>query len=280
MKRIKIVTDSTADLDQETIEKYGIEVVPLTISIDGKSYVDGIDLKPEQFMELMKKSAELPKSSQPSSGRFMEVYNSLHEDGFDIISIHVSGDLSGTVQSARLGAEMGKRNVTVVDSKFISKALAFQVVEAAKMAMKQKSVDEILQKINKIKENTRLFVYLDTLENLIKGGRIGKGKGLIGSLLNIKPIASLDGGVYSPVAKVRNESQAIKYFVKQFVDDIKGKDIKNVAIAHADGLEMAEKLKRAIFAKTGFNEIGISCTSPIVSTHTGEGAIGFMYYTE
>lgn len=280
MRKIKIVTDSTVDLNDEVIEKYEIEVVPLTIHIDGETFVDRKDITPEEFMHKMKTSQELPKSSQPSAGVFVEVYDRLHEEGYDIISIHMTGGMSGTVQSAESAASMAKGNVTVIDSRFISKALAFQVIEAATLALAGKTRDEIIERLTEIRHNTRLYVYVDTLENLIKGGRIGKGKGLIGSLLNIKPIASLKGGVYTPVTKVRSHTQAAKYLAKAFAEDVKGKTIKGVGIAHAEGLELAHKVKQSIIDLTGFDQVEIVYTTPIVSTHTGAGAIGFMYYFE
>ncbi|MGG0716846.1 DegV family protein [Robertmurraya massiliosenegalensis] len=280
MGKVRVVTDSTVDLHDEVLEKYGIEVVPLSLHIDGQSYIDRKDITAEEFMKKMKDADELPKSSQPPVGEFLELYDRLHDEGFEVLSIHMTGGMSGTVQSAESAASMAKGNVTVVDSRFISRGLSFQVLEAAKMAQKGKSMREILEVVAKIRENTRLFVCVDTLENLIKGGRIGKGKGLIGSLLNIKPIASLEDGVYTPVTKVRSHSKAAKFLAEEFARDVKGKTIKCVSIAHAEGLELTHKIKKAIYEFTGYDQIDVVFTTPVISTHTGPGAIGFMYYFE
>ncbi|WP_456274323.1 DegV family protein [Bacillus sp. AK031] len=280
MKEVKIVTDSTVDLSKEEIEKYGIHVVPLSISIEGETFLDRIDITPKEFMEKMKQSGELPKSSQPPAGEFAQLYDELGKDGSIVLSIHMTGNMSGTVRSAESAAEMSSSEVMVVDSRFISKALAFQVIEAAKMASEGKSLDDILTRLEQIKNGTNLFVVVDTLENLVKGGRIGKGRALIGSLLNIKPIASLDGGEYTPVTKVRSHSQVVKYLSAQFVEDVKGKTIQGVGLVHADGLDLAQKLKSRIIELTGYEAIEIEDTTPIISTHTGPGAIGFMYYSE
>jgi DegV family protein with EDD domain len=280
MQKVKIVTDSTVDLPKEVIDQLQIHVIPLSFTIDGETYLDGVDITPEQFMKKMREAEELPKSSQPSTGQFLEVYDRLGSEGYGIVSIHMTGGMSGTVRSAESAAAMTNANVTVVDSRFISIALGFQVVEAAKMAQQGKTVQEIIQHLDQIRANTNLFVTVDTLENLVKGGRIGRGKALIGSLLNIKPIASLADGVYTPVAKVRSHSQMVKYLTNQFIQDTKGKKIKRVGIAHADALDLAERLKQAIFEATGFSEIEIMYTTPIISTHTGPGALGFMYYVE
>jgi DegV family protein with EDD domain len=280
MAKIKIVTDSTCDLNDETIKKWDIIVVPLSISIDGENYLDRVDISPGEFMKKMKASSELPKSSQPPAGEFLKLYDELAADGYEIISIHMTGGMSGTVRSAESAAQMSSAKVNVVDSRFISKGLAFQVLEAARMAAGGKSVDEILTRLDTVRKQTRLFVVVDTLENLVKGGRIGKGKAMIGSLLNIKPIASLEGGEYTPVSKARSHSQVVKYLKKQFTEDTEGKIIKGVGLVHAEGLSLAEKIKEAVFESSGYDHFIIEDTTPIVSTHTGPGAIGFMYYFE
>jgi DegV family protein with EDD domain len=280
MRKVKVVTDSTVDLSNDIVEKLQIEVVPLTLTIEDKVYVDRIDITPAEFMEKMKQSSELPKSSQPAVGQFVKVYNRLGKEGFDIISIHMTGEMSGTVCSAESAAMLAEANVTVIDSRFISIALGFQVKEAAKMAQAGKSVAEIVKRLDEIRANTYLYVTVDTLENLVKGGRIGRGKALIGSLLNIKPIASLADGVYTPVTKVRSHTQIVKYLTKQFIEDVKGKTVKAVAIAHADSLDLANRLKESIAKETGITDIEIIYTTPIIATHTGPGAVGFMYYVE
>ncbi|QFF98911.1 DegV family protein [Psychrobacillus glaciei] len=279
MSKIHIVTDSTADLSKELIESLHIHVVPLTIQIDGESFLDGVNIQPLEFLEKMGTSKELPKSSQPAVGVFKELYDHLGENGDQILSIHMTGGMSGTVKSAQAAAKMSESDVTVIDSEFISFALSFQVEEAARMAISGEPLQLILQKLKKMQLNTSLYVVVDTLENLVKGGRIGKGTAILGSLLSIKPIASLAGGVYTPIAKVRSHKQVVSYLFKQFTEDTKGKIVKAVGISHANGLAMAAPLMKLI-EESGFNSIQVSFTSPVISTHTGPGAIGFMYMTE
>lgn len=280
MSIIKVVTDSTVDLSDEILQEHGIEVVPLSITINNETYLDRVDITPTEFIVKMQQSSELPKSSQPSAGAFLEVYIKLGEDGSEVLSIHMTGGMSGTVRSAEMAAEMSDSKVTVVDSRYITKALSFQVLEAAAMAKMGKGMAEIVERLNQIRQQTRLFVVVDTLDNLVKGGRIGKGKAWIGSLLKIKIIASLDGGEYTPVAKVRSKAHVIDYLAKAFAEDVKGKAIKGVGLVHAAGFELASKLKEAIIGLTGFDKISIEDTTPIISTHTGVGAIGFTYYFE
>ncbi|MFJ5715175.1 DegV family protein [Neobacillus sp. NPDC093127] len=280
MSKIKIVTDSTLDISKEAAEKLGIIVVPLAITINGETYLDRVDLEPAEFIENMSRAKELPKSSQPSTGAFLEVYDRLGKEGYEVLSIHMTGKMSGTVRTAESAAQMTETNVTVVDSKFISKALSFQVREAAVLAKQGKSMAEILDHIETIRKSTKLYIMVDTLENLVKGGRIGKGKAFIGSLLNIKPIASLEDAEYTPVTKVRSHSQVVKFLAKQFAEDVKGKTIRGVGIAHAEAYELAVKIKDSISELTGYKEIEIDYTGPTVSTHTGPGALALMYYFE
>ncbi|MEK9198150.1 DegV family protein [Ureibacillus sp. 179-F W5.1 NHS] len=280
MGRIHIVTDSTCDLTKQELLEHDVKVVPLSIQIEGKTYVDGEDIEPESFLELMKNAKELPKSSQPAPGKFKELYDELGKDGDQIISIHMTGSMSGTVDSARQAAELSKSDVTVVDSRYIAIGLAIQIREAIRLRDAGATVEEILSRLDEVRKNTRLFVVVDTLENLIKGGRIGKGTGMIGSLLNIKPIATLDDGSYTPVAKVRSHKQVVNFLFKQYEEDTKGKTVKAVGISHADGLMTLGNPLKQLIESTGFHHIETKFTSPIISTHTGPGAIGFIYFAE
>lgn len=279
MKKIYIVTDSTSDLTAEDIKKNGLYIVPLTIQIGDKTFVDGVDVQPDTFLGLMATARELPKSSQPAVGVFKELYDELGKDGSEIISIHMTGGMSGTVKSAQAAADMSDSKVTVIDSMFISHGLAFQVLEAAKMAREGKTVEEIVARLHAVRKQTSLFVVVDVLDNLVKGGRIGKGRAMLGSLLNIKPIATLQDGVYTPVAKVRSHKQVVAHLFKAFTEETAGKIIRSVGISHANGLKMAEPLKRLI-EDSGIKDVKLTFATPIISTHTGEGAIGFMYYTD
>lgn len=279
MSRIHIVTDSTSDLRPEVLESHGVHMVPLSIQIGEKTYLDRIDLEPEPFLSLMAEAEELPKSSQPAPGVFKELYDELGKNGDQVLSIHMTGGMSGTVESARAAAELTQTDVTVIDSRYISYALTFQVLEAAKMAKEGKSMEEIVAKVDEIRKNTKLYVVVDTLDNLVKGGRIGKGRALVGSFLKIKPIASLDDGEYTPVAKARSHKKVVDWLYEDFIERTKGKTVKGVGFAHANGFAMAEPLRERI-VESGFKDSYFDFTTPVISTHTGIGALGFMFYTE
>lgn len=279
---IKIVTDSTCDLPIEVTKKLDIQVVPLTIQANGQTFLDGVDLDPTEFIDLLEVSTEIPKSSQPSVGSFLEVYDQLEKKhpGVQILSIHMTEKMSGTVRSAELAAAETKANVTVLDSTFISGALAFQVEQAAEMAADGMQMGPILTKLQDIRDQSELYIMVDTLEYLQKGGRIGKGKALIGSLLKVKPLAAIVNGEYSPIKNMRTYKQVIEYLTTQFSEASVGKTIKKVSISHIEADELAARLVNALKAIAPDVPYFVTTTSPIISTHTGPGAIALMYYTE
>ncbi|TWK29161.1 DegV family protein [Bacillus licheniformis] len=280
MTSIKIVTDSTADLSEELLRKYHISVLPLSISIDGTVYRDRFDIQPDEFIEKMESAAELPKSSQSPLGAFIELYEELTADGSEVISIHLSSELSGTYQTAVSASNMVGGNITVIDSMYISKGLGFQVVRAALLAEEGMTAEAIVKDLENLRDRTSLYVTIDHFDNLIKGGRIGRGKALLGSLLKVKPIARLEDGIYTPEKNVRSSSQLIRYLTGQFVSAVKGRTVQAIGIAHADALDLAHRLKDSLLEHIPGIDIDIDYTTPIISVHTGKGAIGFTFYTD
>jgi len=280
LTRIKIVTDSTADLSEELLREYHISVLPLSISIDGTVYRDRFDIQPDEFIEKMERAAELPKSSQPPLGAFIELYEELTADGSEVISIHLSSQLSGTYQTAVSASNMVDGNITVIDSMYISKGLGFQVVRAALLAEEGMTAEAIVKDLENLRDRTSLYVTIDHFDNLIKGGRIGRGKALIGSLLKVKPIARLEDGIYTPEKNVRSSSQLIRYLTGQFLSTVKGRTVQAIGIAHADALDLAHRLKDSLLEHIPGIDIDIAYTTPIISVHTGKGAIGFTFYTD
>lgn len=185
MSKIRIVTDSSITIEPELVEKYNITIVPLSVMVDGVIYSDS-DLHEEgRFLEMMKNSKELPKTSQPPVGLFAETFEKLIKDGAEqIIAIHLMHTLSGTCEASRQGAILSGADVTVIDSGFIDQCLKFQVVEAAKLAQAGASLEDIVAHVEEVKSKSELHIGVSTLENLVKGGRIGRVTGLLSSLLN------------------------------------------------------------------------------------------------
>ncbi|MFT0800561.1 DegV family protein [Bacillus swezeyi] len=279
MTSIKIITDSTADLGEEILRKYNISVLPLSIVIDGVVYRDQLDIQSDEFIEKMESAKELPKSSQPPLGAFIELYEKLSADGSELISIHLSSGLSGTFQTAVSASNMVDASITVIDSMYISKGLGFQVVRAAALAQQGWTADAIIKDLEDLRDRISLYVTIDNFENLIKGGRIGRGKALLGSLLKVKPIARLEDGIYTPEKNVRSTSQLIRYLTGQ-LSAVKGRTVQAIGIAHADALDLANKLKASLLEHIPGIDIDVSYTTPIISVHTGKGAIGFTFYTD
>mgnify|MGYP000932579763 FL=1 len=269
MTKIKIVTDSSITIEPELAKDLNITIVPLTVMIDGVVYSDA-NLKEGEFLQLMKSSKNLPKTSQPPVGVFAEVFEDLSAEDVQIISIHMSHALSGTVEAARQGATLAKADVTVVDSSFTDQAMKFQVVEAAKMAKAGATLEEILQKLEEVKAKTELYIGVSTLENLVKGGRIGRVTGLISSLLNIRVVMQMTDHTLTPIVKGRG-AKTFKKWLDDLKESLKEKEIEEIGISYAGGPEFANQMKEEL-QKFVEKPIPVLETGSIIQTHTGENA--------
>mgnify|MGYP002742121790 FL=1 len=269
MTKIKIVTDSSVTIEPEVAKELDITIVPLSVMVDGVVYSDA-DLEEGEFLRLMQSSRNLPKTSQPPVGVFADVFERLAEDGAQIISIHMSHALSGTVEAARQGATLANADVTVVDSSFTDQAMKFQVTEAAKLAKEGASLEEILTKIEEVKENTELYIGLSTLENLVKGGRIGRVSGLISSLLNIRVIMQMKDHQLDPIVKGRG-AKTFKKWLDDLTASLQNKQVAEIGISYAGSPELALEMKESLqpYVK---KPISVLETGSIIQTHTGENA--------
>ena len=266
---VKIVTDSSNTMERALAEELGITIVPLTTMVDGVVYSDG-DLKEGQFLELMRSSKALPKTSQPPVGLFAEVFSELASDGSQIIAIHLSHALSGTVEAARQGAALSGADVTVIDSTFTDQATKFQVVAAARLAQAGASKEDILAAIEDIQKKTELYIGVSTLENLVKGGRIGRVTGLLSSLLNIRVIMTMKNHQLEPVTKGRG-NKTFKKWLDEFVVGLQGKHVAEIGISYAGSPAYAQEMKERLQPLVS-EPISVLETSSIIQTHTGEDA--------
>jgi len=269
MTKIKIVTDSSVTIEPEVAKELDITIVPLSVMVDGVVYSDA-DLAEGEFLRLMQSSRNLPKTSQPPVGVFADVFERLAEDGAQIISIHMSHALSGTVEAARQGATLTNADVTVVDSSFPDKAMKFQVTEAAKLAKEGADLEEIIAKIEEVKEKTELYIGLSTLENLVKGGRIGRVSGLISSLLNIRVIMQMKDHQLEPIVKGRG-AKTFKKWLDDLSANLQNKQVAELGISYAGSPELAQEMKESLqpYVK---KPISVLETGSIIQTHTGENA--------
>ena len=269
MTKIKIVTDSSITIEPQIVEDLEITIVPLSVMVDGVVYSDA-DLKEGEFLRLMQSSKNLPKTSQPPVGVFAEVFERLGEHADKIISIHMSHALSGTVEAARQGATLSNVDVTVIDSSFTDQALKFQVVEAAKLAKAGADLEDILAKIEEVREKTELYIGVSTLENLVKGGRIGRVTGLLSSLLNIRVVMQMKQHELQPIVKGRGV-KTFKKWVNDLAVSLKDKKVAEIGISYAGTAELANEMKQILQPCVG-KTISVLETGSIIQTHTGENA--------
>ncbi|MFC3932119.1 DegV family protein [Streptococcus dentapri] len=276
MSKIKIVTDSSITIEPELVESLGITVVPLSVMIDGVVYNDN-DLKDEgKFLHLMRESKELPKTSQPPVGLFAEVYENLVKEGAEhIISIHITNSLSGTVEAARQGAVIAGADVTVIDSTFTDQSMKHQVVQAAILAEQGDSLEEVLAKVEEVRKKSELFIGVSTLENLVKGGRIGRVSGMLSSLLNIRVVMELKNGNLNPVVKGRGHKTFVKW-LDSFIEHAKQRPVAEIGISYSGNPDWANQMKEKLEVLLAGDHISVMETGSIIQTHTGEDAFAVM----
>ena len=273
MANIKIVTDSSITIEPEVVEEYGITIVPLSVMVDGVLYSDS-ELGEGDFLRLMQSSKNLPKTSQPPVGVFAEVYEKLAADGSHIVSIHMSHALSGTVEAARQGATLSGADVTVIDSGFTDQAMKFQVVEAAKLAKEGADLDTVLARIEEVKEKTELYIGVSTLENLVKGGRIGRVTGLLSSLLNIRVVMEMKDHQLEPIVKGRG-NKTFKKWLDELVEKLSHSKVAEIGISYAGTPEWANEMKAQLQSLVE-KAIPVLETGSIIQTHTGENAFAVL----
>ncbi|WCF10155.1 DegV family protein [Paenibacillus thiaminolyticus] len=281
MASIRIVTDSTADIPQELRERYRIEMIPLKVHFGNDMYQDAVTISAERFYQLLVEAKRLPTTSQPSPIEFLEVFKRLNaEPDTQIISIHLSAAFSGTYQSAVLAKNMMEEesDITIVDSKSASYGFGLIVVEAAKMAEAGRTKEEILAMIERYQRERKLFFLVDTLEYLQKGGRIGKAAALFGTLLNIKPILSIDdeGEVYA-VEKVRGHKKAVARILEMLKQQFEGRPVHTV-MGYTSDPSAADELAAAIQNTLDVRSMDYTIVGSVIGTHVGTGvAAVFMW---
>ncbi|MBS6629757.1 DegV family protein [Lacticaseibacillus paracasei] len=280
MANIKIVADSSVQLTPEEISQHNITVVPLTIMIDNTVYIDGETITRDDFMDEMAAAQNLPKTSQPAVGTFADVFDKLTADGSEVLAIHMTETISGTVNSSRQAAQIAKGKVTVIDSQFTDRAMAFQVLVAAEMAEAGKDMKTILDKLEQVRDNTTLVLGVTNLDNLVKGGRLSRVSGLISSFLNIKVILQLQNGELKALRKGRGMKTINNFIAETIAKMAKLSNIKSVGISTAGAKELGEDIGRRIAEVLPSVPILVRPTDPVIATHTGPGAFAITYYVD
>tara|TARA_B110000438_G_scaffold186589_1_gene178274 strand:+ start:12166 stop:13002 length:837 start_codon:yes stop_codon:yes gene_type:complete len=276
MSKIAVVTDSTCDLPKKIIEKYNISVVPLNVHFGEDTFLDGIDLKSDEFFQKLANSEFHPTTSQPSVGRFLEIYNDLLKTHDYIISIHISDKLSATFNTAlQASNQLSNEKIQIIDSKNGTLGLGALVHKIATLNDSEKDFENLVTNAQNLVEKAEFFGLVPTLEYLAKGGRIGKAQEFFGSLLKVKPILSAVDGEINSVGKVRTLNKGIDYIV----DIVKENKIETLFVVHASHLERANLLIQKLDGIIDEKNIVISEFGPVVGTHLGPGAFGVGFIT-
>ena len=269
---IKIVTDSTADIPQNLAEDLGIAVIPLYAKFGDKSYRDRVDIFEEEFYKKLISDPVHPTTSQPSPQDFADVYSELSQDASGIISVHISGKLSGTCNSALRAKEMvsEKCPIEVVDSEMVSMGLGLIAIEAANIANSGKDFQQVVKEVKQLIPHTHVWALFDTLKYLAKGGRIGKAKSLLGSVLNIKPILTVKDGEMAPATQARSREKGIG-LLYNFASNCT--DIKDLSVMYTTTPDEAKILANRLGAIFDRDRIQIARLGSALGVHAGPGAL-------
>ncbi|SET80640.1 EDD domain protein, DegV family [Natronincola peptidivorans] len=270
---MQIITDSSCDIPKELLEAYNIVVVPLNIEIDGKNYVDGIELSHHAFYEKMQKSSGIPKTAQPSTQSFLDAFKEGLQKYGEVLSIHLSSKLSGTQDGAMVAKNMIGGNIEIFDSLNGSLGLGMQVLKAAQLAKEGCKVDKIIEKLEEYREEIKVVVYLESLENAVKGGRVTKTKEVVANLFNLKPIVHVEEGYVRVLKTVRGKKKAMKSLITMMEEKNISFEDRIIGITHCDCLEDAMKLKEEIIKKFNPAEVMVTTMGPVIGTHAGIGGL-------
>lgn len=279
---MQIVTDSGTDvsLSPEELKALAIHVVPLSVTLEGRTYREGVDIQNEDFYPLLEASEELPTTSQPPAGAFAELYRELAQTDPEILSIHISSGLSGTANAARSAAAMvPEAHVTVVDTKTLSVPAGWQVEAAARAAQAGWPLERILVLIEKIGQMTDVVYTLKELKYLIHGGRISHMKGLLASLLNIKPLIGVEKehGIYEQRGQARTFERAIANVVDYIGKKYEAGTALRVQVVHSDNPEGAQKLSESVTQRFKCDWLPMRQLSLVLGAHVGPSMIGIAF---
>ena len=276
LNSIGIITDSTCDLPADLIKEYNIQMVPIVIQVGRKSYLDKVEIKPKDFSHLLQTSKEKLSTSQPSPALFKKVYDEAILRYKSIISLHISEKLSGTIQGARMGCKDVEysNKIHLIDSKTSSVALGLLVYETAQLIKNGFELEEIIDRLRRAIKNTRIFISIPTLKYLIRSGRLNKTKGFVGTLLNLKPVLTIDSqGCIIEAAKVIGQNRVIRKTLDLAIKYAKKVKNPRFGIAHVAVPQLAQWYSNEIRNHFNSSEIMIAEASPALSLHIGIGGI-------
>jgi len=276
--KLAIVTDSVSDISPKIAKELDIKVVPLTVIFGTEQFLDGIELSNAEFFKKLETDPNHPSTSQPSPEAFVKTYEKLLKEGYEILSVHVSAKLSGTINSAEQAIKTIDTNkIKIIDTGSASMAQGLVAMSAARAAKNAKSLDELADIAESTAKKTTVFVAMDTMEFLKRGGRIGKARAMLGSILNIKPIITTNDGEIVPHSRART----IKKAISSMINDMGEKDqIIEVAVLHSTTPDLAKDVMTQINAQNLNNAGTITEIGPVVGTHAGPGCLAIAFTTK
>lgn len=278
--KIAVLTDSTANLPEALVKKHNIYTIPLSVVFGDESLREEIDITTPEFYDRLADVEELPTTSQPAIGHFVEMFERLAKEYDEVISIHISGNLSGTIDAARSASKMVEGiKVHAFDTQLSGMPQGLFALTAVEMIEAGKSSEQVLEKLTDMKRTVRAYFMVDELTNLHKGGRLTGAQALIGSLLNVKPVLHIVDGFIVPYEKIRTRKKAVKRIFGMVEEAAAKGNVSKVVFMHGNN-EASALEQEAIFVKK-YPEIEtiISCFGPVLATHLGANSLGVSWYT-
>jgi len=272
IRTLQVVTDSSCDLPKELLERYGVQTVPLSVDIDGELFHEGLNITPHEFYEKMAQSTQLPKTSQPSPDVFAETFRALSSDG-PIICITISSKLSGTYQSASLGGQLSGVDVTVFDSLTGSVGQGLQVLRACELAEAGCTADEVVAELSTYRSAMTTLVLLNTLENIVKGGRLSRFQGNLSKILDIRVLLRDADGAVVVLEKVHGRRKLLDRALQTIRGLRPDLSDRSVGITHFNNPDDAEALRRSLSEQCHPRGFIVNDMGPTMATYAGEGGM-------
>ena len=270
MRDVAVITDSTCDMPRDLMSENGVDVLGLKVSLQRETFLDG-EISQEEFFRRMKAADDLPTTSQPSVGEFVELYGRTLESAHEIVSVHLPPTVSGTMESARQAAERFDGRVHVVDAHIWSGPLGLIALRAGELSARGASAGEIVADIESVRDRARIVIALDSLDNLAKGGRIGNATAFLGGLLDLRVVITIRDSMVQPVRRVRGARKAIQGGLDWFAEQIGETASGRFCVMHAMAQDRAEQIRDLVLERWGEVEVIMTRIGVVMSTHTGSG---------
>lgn len=280
MRKVVVVTDSSANVPAHLAQQLDIRIVPILLAVNGRTFRDGIDITSSEIYHRLRTSRQLPTTSAPSVGDFLRVYASAAREAAAILSIHLSPKLSATLNTAQAASQLvDDVPIHVLNCNTVAMGQGFVVMEAARAAAAGSEMEEVIARAQDVASKVNLLATLDTLEYLHRGGRIGGAAALLGTLLQIKPVLYVVDGYVDVFARPRTKTKAIRTMIEQMATEVESEPL-HAAILHAGVPEEAEALRRVIAERFNCAELHVTELTPVMGAHTGPGVLGVVFYVD